>query len=160
MNVSLPLPARACGGVTTALTGRPSCAYALLPHAGRWDKAGVPAVSATWQEPALGAASRDGGRRRRSLIEPHGPGWAVPAMFERGDALYVRLFNAGGDDTPRDLGIGFVAGKIELVELDGRVIEELKALVDEKGRRTFRLSVLRSGIRTLRFREVKVLRPE
>ena len=40
----------------------------------------------------------------------------------------MRLFNASGDDTPRDLGIGFDAGKIELVELDGRVINELKAV--------------------------------
>ena len=81
-------------------------------------------------------------------------------MFERDDALHVRLFNAGGDDTPGDLDIGFEAGKIELVELDGRVIEDLKAVVDDRGRRTIRLSVPRFGIRTLRFREVKSLRPE
>jgi hypothetical protein len=42
-------------------------------------------------------------------------------MYERGGALYVRLFNASSGDTARDLGIGFEAGKIEVVELDGRV---------------------------------------
>ena len=134
--------------------------YALLPHAGRWDKAGVPAISASWQEPVVAAASRAGGRRRRSLIEPRGFGWAVPAMFERDGALHVRLFNAGGDDTPGDLDVGFEAGKIELVELDGRVIEDLKAVVDDTGRRTIHLSIPRFGIRTLRFCEITILAPE
>jgi hypothetical protein len=67
----------------------------------------------------------------------------------------VRLFNAGGDDTTRDLGIGFEAGKIELVELDGRAIEERKLTVDEQGRRAIRLSIPRFGIRTLRCSRVK-----
>ena len=81
-------------------------------------------------------------------------------MFERDAALHVRLFNASGDDTPGDLDVGFEAGKIELVELDGRVIEDLKAVVDDQGRRTIHLSVPRFGIRTLRFREINTLPPE
>src|SRR5262249_44427488 len=129
--------------------------YALMPHAGRWDAAGVPAISSSWQEPVLGAVSRGGGRRQRSLIDPTGSGWAVPAMFERDGSLHVRLFNAGGDSTTRDLGIGFEAERIELVELDGRVIEERKPTVDERRRRTIRLSIPRFGIRTLRFSRVK-----
>ena len=72
-------------------------------------------------------------------------------MFERDGALYVRLFNACGGAAPRDLGIGFDAGKVELIELDGRVVEELKPAVDAEGRRTIRLGIPRFGVRTLRF---------
>ena len=43
-------------------------------------------------------------------------------MFERDGALYVRLFNAGGDAAPQHLAIGFESKKIELVELNGRII--------------------------------------
>ena len=42
----------------------------LMPHAGRWEKAGVPAVSASWQQTVVGALSSGGGRPTRSLIDP------------------------------------------------------------------------------------------
>lgn len=125
--------------------------YALMPHAGRWDRANVSATAAAWQEPVIGAFSRGGPAAARSLVDPGESGWQVPAMFERDGALFVRLFNADGDDTPRELSLGFEAEKIELVELDGRVIEELKPKVVEAERRTIRLSIPRFGIRTLRF---------
>jgi alpha-mannosidase len=112
-------------------------------------------VSSGWQEPVLGAVTGSGGRRQRSLIDPTGSGWAVPAMFEKDGSLHVRLFNAGGDNTPRDLVVGVEAEKIELVELDGRVIERLEARADERGRRVIRLSIPRFGIRTLRFSHPK-----
>ena len=44
--------------------------YALVPHAGRWDAADIPAVAASWQEPPIGVALRGGGRPKRSLIDP------------------------------------------------------------------------------------------
>jgi alpha-mannosidase len=128
--------------------------YALMPHAGRWDAAGVPASAASWQEPVLGALS-GGGRARQSLIDPGSSGWEIPAMFERDGALLVRLFNASGDDTPRQLGIDFEAAKIELVELDGRVIEKLNPKIAANGNRSVQLQIPRFGIRTLRFSEIK-----
>jgi alpha-mannosidase len=132
--------------------------YALTPHAGRWDEADIPAITESWQEPAIGAASRGDPRLKRSLIDPGKSGWVVPAMFDRDGALYVRLFNATGDGAARDLNIGFEAGKVEVVELDGRVIEELKSVVDDAGQRTIRLRIPRFGIRTLRFSNVKSIR--
>ena len=71
-------------------------------------------------------------------------------MFERDGALFVRIFNGSGNETPQDLEIGFKARKIELVELDGRIIEELKPSMNEN-KQTIRLGMPRFGIRTLRF---------
>jgi alpha-mannosidase len=130
--------------------------YALTPHAFRWDEADIPALAASWQEPPLGGLSGGGQRLRRSLIDPGKSGWAVPAMFERDGALFVRLFNASGDGAARDLSLGFEAGKIELVELDSHVIQQLKAVVNDAGQRTIRLRIPRFGIRTLRFSDLKV----
>ncbi len=131
--------------------------YALMPHAGRWDAAGVPAVATSWQEPVIGEFARGAESARRSLIDPGKSGWEIPAMFARDGALLVRLFNASGDDTPRQLGIGFDAAKIDLVELDGRVIEKLNPTVAANGDRSVRLQIPRFGIRTLRFSEIKPL---
>jgi alpha-mannosidase len=160
LGLTLQYSGKGLWGRDYRIEGPTEVRYALMPHRGRWDKAGIPAVSASWQEPVLGAASHARERRGRSLIEPRGSGWLVPAIFERDAALHVRLFNASGDDTPGDLVVGFEAGKIELVELDGRVIEDLKAVVDDKGRRTIHLRIPRFGIRTLRFREINTPPPE
>jgi hypothetical protein len=70
-------------------------------------------------------------------------------------ALFVRLFNSRGDDTPQELGIDFEAAKIELVELDGRVVEDLTPTIDHAEHCTLRLQIPRFGIRTLRFSGIK-----
>jgi alpha-mannosidase len=124
--------------------------YALLPHAGPWDKAGVSAAASSWQQPALGAFANGGQIAERTLIHPPS-GWEIPAMFERDGALLVRLFNACGNDTAQQLAFGFKAGNIELVELDGRIVEKLEPTVGEGGTHTVGLSIPRFGIRTLRF---------
>ena len=128
--------------------------YALVPHTGRWDQANVPALSAGWQEPPLAISSRGGPPEVWSLLDPGMTGWAVTAMFERDGKLFGRLFNATGEDVAGDLGLGFDAGKVELVELDGRIIQELKIAVNETGGRTVRLQIPRFGVRTLRLSDV------
>jgi len=128
--------------------------YALLPHAGRWDEAGIPDRSAAWQEPPLGALARNGPAASRSLVDPGDSGWQVPAMFERDGGLFVRLFNASGDDSPQKLGLGFEAGTVELVELDGRVVRTLE-VSEEAGRRQVELAIPRFGFRTLRIRDLR-----
>jgi alpha-mannosidase len=125
--------------------------YALMPHAGRWDTARVSSAAMNWLEPVVASSPRGGRVGARTLIDPGNSGWEVPAMFERDGALLVRLFNASGDATPQPLGIGFDARKIELVELDGRLIQELKPEAGEDGKRTVSLGIPRFGIRTLRF---------
>jgi alpha-mannosidase len=130
--------------------------YALMPHAGRWDTAGVSSAASAWQQPVIGtlASGEPGGAR--SFIDPGDSGWEIPASFERDGALFVRLFNAAGTETTHDLELGFAAQKIELVELNGRVIEELKPSVNGK-KRTIRFGMPRFGIRTLRFTGVQAL---
>jgi len=125
--------------------------YALMPHAGRWDSARVSSAAMNWLEPVVGGFSRGGQVGARTLIDPGTSGWEVPAMFEQDGSLLVRLFNASGDAMPQQLGIGFEARNIELVELDGRVVRELKAELGKGGKRTVTLSMPRFGIRTLRF---------
>jgi alpha-mannosidase len=124
--------------------------YALMPHAGRWDTARVSSAALSWREPVIGAYSRGGQVAARSLVDPGNSGWEVPAMFERDGALLVRLFNGSGNDSPQELAIGFAARKIELVELDGRVIRELTPKIGEGGKRTISFGMPRFGVRTLR----------
>lgn len=72
------------------LRGRTEVRYGLMPHAGEWDEAGIPATSMHWQEPALGALSPGAEPSMRSFIDPGESGWAVPVMFERNGMLSAR----------------------------------------------------------------------
>jgi alpha-mannosidase len=125
--------------------------YALMPHAGRWDTARVSSWAANWLEPAVAVLSRGGPVAVRSLVDPGGSGWEIPAMFERDGSLYVRLFNASGGASPRELTLGFQAQKAELVELDNRVVAELAPKPAPGGKRAITLAIPRFGLRTLRF---------
>ena len=76
-------------------------------------------------------------------------------MFEKDGALYVRIFNAQGNGAPHPLAIGFESKKVELVELDGRVVQELEVTRSAASRGTVTLKMPRFGIRTLRFTGIK-----
>jgi alpha-mannosidase len=69
----------------------------------------------------------------------------------RGDdgQLLVRLFNAEGDATPRRIKLDERVRRVELVELDGRVVRELP--IDRAaGGGTVSIAMPRFGVRTLR----------
>lgn len=130
--------------------------YAIVPHAGRWDAANLPLLAAAWQEPPIGAQGRGGPTASRSFIEPSSPAWQIPAMFEREESIFVRLFNAGNDSTPGRLKLGFNAGTVELVELDGRVIRRLNPGTN----RTIELSMPSLGFQTLRLSQIQPPQPQ
>jgi alpha-mannosidase len=41
------------------INGPTTINYALVPHAGKWDKAGIQAESANWNEPLMAAVSNE-----------------------------------------------------------------------------------------------------
>jgi alpha-mannosidase len=138
------------------LEGATEFRYGLMPHAGNWDEAGVPVVSAAWQEPAWGELSNGMEAGVWSAVDPGDAGWVVPAVYQRDGAVYVRLFNASGDESMRPVGFGFRAGKADLVELDGRVIEELSMEAGTDGGMRVRLGIPRLGVRTVRLSGIEV----
>src|SRR5262249_2330808 len=122
------------------IQGPSSVNYALIPHAGQWDRAGVDTESAQWNEPML-AALKDfhamKGEGRKSLLELSGTGWEVTSLTVEGENLQVRLFNAAGDETTRRVQFDGNCTKAELVELDGRVRTHLQAIPGSAGKASF-----------------------
>jgi alpha-mannosidase len=133
--------------------------YALLPHADRWDRAGVEAASARWNEPLLVVHSGDSivssdqaKWAAHSFLRPTTKGWEITSMRMEGKDLLVRIFNAAGDDGPGRLQTGFRADEAWLEELDGRKIKRF----DMEGAKpaspgAVQLSIPRYGVRTIRF---------
>jgi len=133
------------------LDGASELSYALLPHAGRWDTAGIWTEGVKWSEPLIACAAADSGSRW--LLIPDA-GVEVSSLQMKGNDLYVRLFNAEARGPVVRVYLGFTAGVVEEVELDGRRIRTLPIQKDRRGRTWVELRMPRFGIRTIKFDHV------
>jgi alpha-mannosidase len=135
------------------LRGTQQVSYALIPHTGSWDEARISNESSRWNEPLL-AQIVDGQPRNtdhsRSLVSVSGQGIEIPALLFQGRNLSVRLFNGEGDAAERTVSLGVRPLRVDLVELDGRVVRQLEVRAGSGGRYDVKLSLPRFGIRTLR----------
>jgi len=125
--------------------------YALIPHTGKWDKAGIWTEGTKWNEPLRTTTAARGGER--SLLQTE-KGVELSSLTMSGNALFVRLFNAEAKSPLLRLYVGFPAATAAEVELDGRRKKLLPIHTDKTGRRWVELSVPRFGIRTIKFEHV------
>lgn len=138
------------------ITGPMEVRYALVPHAGKWDDAGIWTESDGWNQPLMATVMNAGagpGGDRQSLLDATGTGFELPAVFFKDNDLIARIFNAEGGAQPRELSFHFKASKVQLVELDGRVIRDLPVRESVAGTRVITLALPRYGVRTLKFCE-------
>lgn len=136
------------------ISGPTTVHYALIPHSGRWDHAGISAESAAWNEPLLAVATSPSSRARetrKSMLDLADSGWELSAMTVEGKSLLVRLYNAVGDHRVRPLSLDRRVGKVALVELNGDVRETLRPIVEPDGRTTVKLAIPKFGVRTIKF---------
>lgn len=136
------------------LEGEHEAGYALVPHAGRWDEAGLWLASRHWSEPPipqLMTGKPDVRDRAESLVTVSGKGFDVPTMMVKGKDLFVRLFNAEGGEAQCIVSLPVKPTNVELVELDGRKIHDLSVERDADGRFQVAVVMPRFGLRTIRF---------
>lgn len=107
------------------LRGRQIMECALVPHAGRWDEAGIPGERARWAEPLL--PQMLSGRPvvvDDSLLRVLTPGVEVPTVLIQGSSVLVRLFNARAESSVCTVSLRRKPEHAELVELDGRHVAQ------------------------------------
>lgn len=134
------------------ISGPTALRYALVPHKGRWDRAGIFGESAAWNEPLIAVLLKPNGRSQegqRSMLDLSGSGWQVTAMAVEGKSLFIRLFNASGDDRAQQLSLERQAVKTSLVELNGSTRELLHPATTPDRRTTIELAIPRFGVRTI-----------
>jgi alpha-mannosidase len=139
-----------------AITGPTDVHYALIPHAGSWDRAGIWTESDNWNAP-LAATRMNADPKpadyRKSLMDVTGTGLEVSAVLFQGNDLFVRIFNAEGDTAPKQLCYNGKADKVQLVDLDGRVAGDLNASKGKSGESMITLTLPRFGIKTIKFHD-------
>nr|WP_320643391.1 hypothetical protein [Parabacteroides distasonis] len=84
-----------------------------------------------------------------SLFRIENNAYELVSMVYKGNDLYIRLFNAQSDASPKTITFQGQDVKASLVELDNRLVEDL-TVTEKKGASSMRLSIPRYGIRTLK----------
>ena len=134
--------------------------YAILPHAGRWDKAGVWTAGTRWNEPLLlktrSSQPTNAARDWSSLFRLADPGWEVSSITVSGRDLLVRLFNAEGKDSHQHLLTDLPVEIANLVGLDGHIETTLRIKKELHNPQSvlIPISAPRFGIRTIQFKDV------
>ena len=72
--------------------------YALMPHHGLWDKAGVDRRSREWNEPLLSEWTNDTKGSSFSLIDLGNTGLEVSGIRRTAEGFEVRLYNTSGNN--------------------------------------------------------------
>jgi len=123
--------------------------YAIMPHAGNWKDSRLETERTRWNEPLLAISGIKG--KSIPVINAENTGLAVVSMVYEGNELMVRLYNAEGDNGEKQIQLGFIPEKAELIELSGEVIKQLR--VNKSGSKSsdVKLSIQQYGIRTLKF---------
>ncbi|HWZ36437.1 MAG TPA: glycoside hydrolase family 38 C-terminal domain-containing protein, partial [Mucilaginibacter sp.] len=139
--------------------------YALVPHAGKWDKAGIWTESDKFNEPLQTGAlftttpypitGTAPNKTTHSMINVSGTGFEVSSVIMEGKDLLVRVFNAEGNDRPQKITVDAVADKAELVELDGRVKSKLSLSKGASAGSNVSVTMPRFGIRTIKFTNIR-----
>jgi alpha-mannosidase len=135
------------------INGPTEVKYAIVPHRGRWDAAGISKEAADWCEPLLiMPATGDGDFSLLSLQDER---WQVPALLIDSKDLLVRIYNAAGDNREHALYFSGTATQAIIEQLNGRALQTLP-LRQVAGKTVVRLSIPRFGIRTIRLKHVMV----
>jgi len=129
--------------------------YAIIPHAGKWDNAGIWTEGTKWNEPLITSVTNEAPAiKHRSLIKVAGKGLDITTLNADGDDIMVRVFNAEGDDSPKKISFDGSATNAELVELDGEKKQDLQVVKDADGKTSVMVSMPRFGIRTIKLHDV------
>jgi alpha-mannosidase len=114
-------------GKNYVINGPTQINYALIPHDGRWDKAGIWAEGTKWSEPLIAVvADKHPPEMSGSLVKVPA-GYEVSAINFDGNNMMLRIFNTGTGNKEK-VTFGCQATKVVLTELNGREGEELTVL--------------------------------
>ncbi len=129
--------------------------YALIPHAGTWDKVALNEQTERWNNPLFVTASNKTAGTQQSLVDVSKTGWQITSLTYEGDDLLVRIYNAEGDDKEHELKFNCKTDKAEFIQLNNQVIQSFENKNSVSEQTKIKLSIPRFGIRTIRLVNAK-----
>ena len=144
-------------GRNYSITGPTEVNYSIIPHTGKWDKSKIWTEGTNWNEPLLATIMESTptlNDYKKSLIDLTGTGLEISSVTFEEKTLLVRLFNAEGDNGFKKISFDAKIKGVEMVELNGKKVEDLKTETDNNARTTVKISMPRFGIRTLKLNKL------
>ena len=80
--------------------------FALYPHEGMWDEAGVARLSTEWNEPLQIVVHKGEKSPAHSFARLGNSGYELSCVRRTEEGVELRLFNAEGDESIHEIGIG------------------------------------------------------
>ncbi len=133
-------------GRNYSINGPTDIHYALLPHKGKWDKAGINDETIKWNEPIITSIADDK-KNSNSFAESLDSGLSISAMYYKGNDLYVRILNNGSGKTKHHVIFNCYAEEIQFVELNDKVVSSIKP---KKEKVSFDIDLPMFGFKTIR----------
>lgn len=130
------------------VTGPTDVNYAIMPHSGRWDSAGVQKTSCEWNEPLVCKVSGQNSLKSTSLLDIDGTGYTVSAFYPTEGGYVLRVYNADGDDSQQMLRIKFPVKEVTEVDLRGNAVSAVAVQKGRKSETEIPVSAPRFSIRT------------
>ena len=128
------------------ITGRTQLRYALVPHRGHWDDAGISDISEAWNRPVIQTAGNH--KENCSLLSLDGTGYQLSSMTIDADgSVLMRLYNADGNERPHDIRLDIPIASVAEVDLQGNEVAR-----PAYNNHRFTVQMPRFGIRTYRLR--------
>ncbi|WP_179281179.1 glycoside hydrolase family 38 C-terminal domain-containing protein [Paenibacillus sp. XY044] len=139
------------------LRGVQETRYAIMPHAGRWDRAGIQQECTNWTEPLLAVYGRTnaGLTGSWSLLDVSDPSIVVSSVTRDGRDLLVRLYNSGSEPASFSIKMSAEFGDVTAVELDGKFKERLQSIALPDHASQVNLSLQQHGLATLRYSDIR-----
>ena len=129
--------------------------YALIAHAGDWRKAALWTDADAWNEPPVAEVLQSTPNPRepaeKSLLSLSSAGPEVSTMIVRDGKVLIRLFNSSTKAGPTTLTYAGPVSRVQLVELDGRVLRAIPFRKDRNSLTTFDLAPHPFEVATLQF---------
>ena len=140
-----------------ALTAPTELQYALVPHAGKWNDAGIWTANTNWNNPLqVTTFSNDYLQKEsaRSLISIKGKGLELTAVTMEGDDLLVRFFNAESSSEKHQVTFDGVAKKVTVEELNSKTKHAVRPIITNR-KTTINIAIPRFGICTVRLKDFR-----
>ncbi|MGC2401421.1 MAG: glycoside hydrolase family 38 C-terminal domain-containing protein [Acidobacteriaceae bacterium] len=135
------------------LRGEQQVSYGIIPHQGRGDQALISQEHNRYSEPLVTQlVAGDRSEPDFSLIQINPAGVEVSTMLIESEHTLIRLFNAESSQVDHVVSFANRPAKVQVVELDGRPVRDLKSQEGAGGRHEVRLEIPRFGLRTLKCR--------
>ncbi len=126
--------------------------YALVPHRGTWDEAGISTENTCWNEPLISSYYSSVELNNKSWINIEHTGYEISAAHILGDDILLRLFNAEGDDSPEKISFNFPIFQVEELNLNGKIINK-QAIKTTASGTEMQVSMPRFGLKTYLIRK-------